>query len=149
MGGVPAFFSFIERYGTHIIVGVTIGGKDVVYVRQHQSSPSTVAEVQKLMQSVADRRFLGQADGHRERTGKEKEVEIVCRRRGGDDMEDSHHTWLSTVPVAPDVIAMTFVSIASLLRGIRGHDFLSHAVDFYLQCKSLCPIFAVASAEPN
>ncbi len=78
-----------------------------------------------------------------------QEVEIVCRRRGGDDMEDSHHTWLSTVPVAPDVIAMTFVSIASLLRGIRGHDFLSHAVDFYLQCKSLCPIFAVASAEPN
>jgi hypothetical protein len=53
-------------------------------------------------------------------------------------MEDSHHTWLSTVPVAPDVIAMTFVSIASLLRGIRGHDFLSRAVDFYLQCKSLC-----------
>ncbi|CAM6021048.1 unnamed protein product [Sphagnum balticum] len=127
--------SFIERYGTHVIVGVTIGGKDVIYVRQHQSSPSTVVEVQKLMQSVADRRFLGQADGHRERTGKEKEVEIVCRRRGGDDMEDSHHTWLSSVPVAPDVIAMTFVSIASLLRGIRGHDFLSHAVDFYLQFK--------------
>jgi hypothetical protein len=74
MGGVPAFFSFIERYGTHIIVGVTIGGKDVVYVRQHQSSPSTVAEVQKLMHSVADRRFLGQADGHRERTGKEKVI---------------------------------------------------------------------------
>jgi hypothetical protein len=66
--------SFIERYGTHIIMGVTIGGKDVVYVRQHQSSPSTVAEVQKLMQSVADRRFLGQADGHRERTGKEKVI---------------------------------------------------------------------------
>ncbi len=77
-----------------------------------------------------------------------QEVEIVCRRRGGDDMEDSHHTWLSTVPVAPDVIAMTFVSIASLLRGIRGHDFLSHAVDFYLQCKSLCPILLLHLQNP-
>jgi hypothetical protein len=49
---------------------VVIGGKDVVYVRQHQSSPATVTEVQKLMQTVADNRFLGQAN--REKTVKEK-----------------------------------------------------------------------------
>jgi hypothetical protein len=65
-----ALASFIEKYGTHIIVGVVIGGKDVVYVRQHQSSPATVTEVQKLMQTVADNRFLGQA--YRERTVREK-----------------------------------------------------------------------------
>jgi hypothetical protein len=49
---------------------VVIGGKDVVYVRQRQSSPVTVTEVQKLIQTVADNRFLGQAN--RERTVKEK-----------------------------------------------------------------------------
>ncbi|KAH8939025.1 hypothetical protein BDL97_15G015400 [Sphagnum fallax] len=70
---VPSFWdpkalaSFIEKYVTHIIEGVVIRGKDVVYVCQHQSSPATVTEVQKLMQTVADNRFLGQAN--RERTG--------------------------------------------------------------------------------
>ncbi|KAH9561732.1 hypothetical protein CY35_05G038500 [Sphagnum magellanicum] len=128
-----ALASFIEKYGTHIIVGVVIGGKDVVYVRQHQSSPATVTEVQKLMQTVADNRFLGQA--YRERTVREKDVDIICRRRGGDDMVDSHSIWLASVPAAPDVIAIRFVSIASLLRGVSGKNFLSHAINLYLQFK--------------
>lgn len=47
-----------------MITSVQVGGKDVIYVRQHQSSPSSVAEVQKLMEGIAEKRFRGQANGH-------------------------------------------------------------------------------------
>lgn len=53
---------FIEKYGTHIIVGVKIGGKDVVYVKQQHSSNLQPTEVQKRLKEMADRRFQD-ADG--------------------------------------------------------------------------------------
>lgn len=52
-------------------------------------------------------------------------------------MVDSHQKWLATVPAAPDVIAMTFVPIASLISGIPGNGYLSRAVNLYLQCTDL------------
>lgn len=53
------FFSrFIEKYGTHIIVGVKMGGKDVIYVKQQHSSSLQPADVQKRLKSIADKRFL-------------------------------------------------------------------------------------------
>lgn len=48
---------FIEKYGTHVIVGVKMGGKDVVYVKQQYSSPLQPADVQKKLKDVADKRF--------------------------------------------------------------------------------------------
>jgi hypothetical protein len=66
-----------------------------------------------------------------------QDVDIICRRRGGDDMVDSHSIWLASVPAAPDVIAIRFVSIASLLTGVSGNNFLSDAINLYLQCMSL------------
>lgn len=69
--------SFIEKYGTHIVVSVKVGGKDVIYVRQHQTSPLQPPEVAKLMQKFADQRFQSVSNGTtsfetRERAGKEK-----------------------------------------------------------------------------
>ena len=49
--------SFIEAYGTHIIVGVKIGGKDVLYLKQQQASTLTSDELQKLLSEVSDDRF--------------------------------------------------------------------------------------------
>ncbi|KAJ4952539.1 hypothetical protein NE237_029371 [Protea cynaroides] len=34
-----ALARFIENFGTHVITSVTIGGKDVIYIKQHHSSP--------------------------------------------------------------------------------------------------------------
>jgi hypothetical protein len=51
--------SFIEKYGTHIITSVKIGGKDVIYARQHQSSSASIIQVQKIIQTMADKSFLG------------------------------------------------------------------------------------------
>lgn len=49
---------FISNFGTHIVVGVKMGGKDVVYVRQQHSSSLQPVEVQKRLKELADRRFL-------------------------------------------------------------------------------------------
>lgn len=49
--------SFIENFGTHIIVSVTIGGKDVIYVKQHQSSPLSKVEIKNYVQDIGNQRF--------------------------------------------------------------------------------------------
>lgn len=49
--------SFIENFGTHIITSVTIGGKDVIYVKQHQSSPLSKMEIKNYVQDIGSQRF--------------------------------------------------------------------------------------------
>ncbi|XP_054778049.1 MACPF domain-containing protein NSL1-like isoform X2 [Prosopis cineraria] len=52
-----ALAEFIEKYGTHIVVGVKMGGKDVVHVKQFRRSILQPTEVQKLLKKEADKRF--------------------------------------------------------------------------------------------
>lgn len=49
---------FIETFGTHIIVGIKMGGKDVIYMKQQHSSTLQPADVQKRLKEMADKRFL-------------------------------------------------------------------------------------------
>lgn len=67
----------------------------------------------------------------------------ICVRRGGVDVGQSHNKWLSTVSESPNVISMSFVPITSLLGGVQGNGFLSHAVNLYLRCQyqfaTFCP----------
>lgn len=49
--------SFIENYGTHIVTSITIGGRDVVYVRQHQSSPLSSLDIENYVKDIGDQRF--------------------------------------------------------------------------------------------
>ena len=56
-------------------------------------------------------------------------------RRGGIDNGQSHSDWLSTVSQSPNVISMSFIPIAPLLRGVDGSGFLSHAINLYLRCE--------------
>lgn len=48
---------FIDTFGTHIIVGVKMGGKDVIYLKQQHSSTLQPIDVQKRLKEMADRRF--------------------------------------------------------------------------------------------
>lgn len=48
---------FIENYGTHVITSVTIGGKDVIYVKQHQSSSLSTMEIKNYIQDIGNQRF--------------------------------------------------------------------------------------------
>ena len=36
---------------------MTIGGKDVIYVKQHQSSPLSTMEIKNYAQNIGDQRF--------------------------------------------------------------------------------------------
>jgi len=61
---IASFFSsFIENFGTHVITSVTIGGKDVIYVKQHQSSPLSTLEIKHYVQDIGNQRF-SDMEGH-------------------------------------------------------------------------------------
>ncbi|OWM79327.1 hypothetical protein CDL15_Pgr003500 [Punica granatum] len=156
-------FRFIETFGTHIIVGIKMGGKDVIYMKQQHSSTLQPAEVQKRLKEMADKRFLdsnGQYNVVPEQVYRNEKVDIrdqrlrfadasssssyllkedivtICKRRGGSDNRNfSHNDWLNTVQLEPDVISMTFIPITSLLSGVPGSGFLSHAINLYLRYK--------------
>ena len=51
--------SFIEKYGTHIIVGLGLGGQDVVYVKQDNSSPLSPSEIKEHLDRLGDQLFTG------------------------------------------------------------------------------------------
>lgn len=40
-----------------MITSVTIGGKDVIYVKQHQSSPLSTMEIKNYIQDIGNQRF--------------------------------------------------------------------------------------------
>ncbi|KAI3961672.1 hypothetical protein MKW92_037919 [Papaver armeniacum] len=64
-----------------------------------------------------------------------EDVVSIHVRRGGTDNGQSHDQWLPTISQSPDVISMSLVPITSLLNGVRGGGFLSHAVNLYLRYK--------------
>ncbi|KAL5577058.1 hypothetical protein UlMin_018757 [Ulmus minor] len=129
--------SFIENFGTHIVTSATIGGRDVVYIRQHQSSPLSAVDIENYVKDMGDHRF--QDSKSQSSAGplkyKDKDVTVIFRRRGGDDLEQSHAKWAETVQLAPDVINMTFTPIVSLLEGVPGLKHLARAIELYLEYK--------------
>ncbi|KAG0494991.1 hypothetical protein HPP92_005985 [Vanilla planifolia] len=60
---------------------------------------------------------------------------LICSKRGGDPYVCSHSKWLQTVPDHPDAIQFKFIPITSLLAGIPGNGYLSHAINLYLRYK--------------
>lgn len=158
-----ALARFIETFGTHIVVGVKMGGKDVIYMKQQHSSTLQPADIQKKLKDMADKRFLdanGQFGMPSEQVYKNDKFEIreqrlrfadtspsssyshkedivsIRKRRGGSDIKNlSHNEWLQSVQLEPDVITMSFIPITSLLNGVPGSGFLSHAINLYLRYK--------------
>ncbi|EOX94138.1 hypothetical protein QUC31_004421 [Theobroma cacao] len=160
----PALAKFIETYGTHIIVGVKMGGKDVVYMKQPHSSPLQPIEVQKKLKDLADEMLIQGTGVHktnyeklnkREKIFKEhglasmdmlqtssysqvefQDIKFICKRNGGKlNTNLSHTEWCQTVQSEPDVISMSFIPITSLLTGVNGSGFLTHAINLYLRYK--------------
>ncbi|CAM8928238.1 unnamed protein product [Rhodiola kirilowii] len=154
---------FIEMYGTHIIVGLKMGGKDVIYLKQQHSSTLKSVELQQRLKDMADKRFadnVGQYTMESEQPGQDNKSEIrmqrirfadmspsssyshkedivrIHKRRGGNDSKNlPHNAWLHTVQDQPDVISMSFIPITSLMNGVPGSGFLSHAINLYLRYK--------------
>lgn len=159
----PSLASFIENFGTHVITSITIGGKDVIYVKQHHTSPLSKLEIKNYIQDIGNHRFSdinshtssGQTKSKDKGvepfsfnsqgiypqpttatypTGKE-DVTVIFRRRGGDDLEQNHSVWLETVKSSPDIIEMTFCPITDLLEEIPAKEHLTRAIGLYLEYK--------------
>ncbi|GAB2267191.1 hypothetical protein Dimus_002176 [Dionaea muscipula] len=162
----PASLSrFIRNFGTHIIVGVAVGGQDLICVRQQPSSTISTAELRADLEDVGDALF---SDGDypralqpKTRDGRQKVpdvfnrvlksnivqvtsivetshkdgISVIRSRRGGNVFLHSHSHWLQTVPADPDAICFKFVPITSLLTGVPGSGYLSHAINLYLRYK--------------
>ncbi|KAL5711617.1 hypothetical protein ACHQM5_013884 [Ranunculus cassubicifolius] len=156
----PASLSrFIQRYGTHIIVGMAVGGQDVICVRQKPSSSIPPAELKAHLEDLGDSWFSDGSISPQIRKKKAPDVfyrvlqassiqltnitetsnkdglAIVCSKRGGNVFLHNHHQWLQTVSSNPDAILFKFVPITTLLSGIPGSGYLSHAINLYLRYK--------------
>ncbi|XP_050206190.1 MACPF domain-containing protein At4g24290-like [Mercurialis annua] len=152
-----ALASFIEKYGTHVVVGVKMGGKDVIYVKQQHSSLLESIDVQKKLKDMADKMFVhgtGQNINEREKFVKEQglafvdqypsssyceteDLRFIHKRKGGLKKNLNHSDWCHTAQFEPDVISMSFIPITSLLSGINGSGFLTHAINLYIRYKPL------------
>ncbi|KAJ0082168.1 hypothetical protein Patl1_10656 [Pistacia atlantica] len=66
---------------------------------------------------------------------KNNDMMSILIRRGGVDLNQSHNQWLSTISQSPNAISMSFVPVTSLLAGVPGTGFLTHAVNLYLRYK--------------
>ncbi|KAL2342865.1 hypothetical protein Fmac_004150 [Flemingia macrophylla] len=144
-----ALARFIERFGTHVIVGVIMGGKDVLYVRQEDTSYLGIRQehtsclgptkIQKLLKDTANMMFKDSADNHRVASEDlwkdQKNIYLIHSRRGGSSQNMYHSEWLDTIDSEPDVIALFLLPLTSLLRSIRGSGFVSHAINLYLRYK--------------
>ncbi|KAH6821924.1 hypothetical protein C2S53_002809 [Perilla frutescens var. hirtella] len=161
----PASLSrFIQTYGTHIVVGMAVGGQDVLCVKQKPSSPIPPAELKGYLEELGDCLFSDTNSPILERTAKDnkkKVPEVFCRmlqthtmqftsitetsskdgltliwsKRGGDVFAQSHSRWLQTMAANPEAVLFKFVPITSLLNGIPGSGYLSHAINLYLRYK--------------
>uniref|UniRef100_A0A7N2L6W9 MACPF domain-containing protein n=2 Tax=Quercus lobata TaxID=97700 RepID=A0A7N2L6W9_QUELO len=156
-----ALARFIEKYGTHIIVGLSIGGQDVVLVKQDTSSELGPTQLKNHLDKLGDQLFTGTCN-FSPLNSKIKEkapqafnvfvtqpvafnsfssvntkdgITVICYKKGGDPSVSSHCEWLLTVPSMPDAIQFSFIPITSLLRGVPGKGFLSHAINLYLRYK--------------
>ncbi|KAI4357512.1 hypothetical protein L6164_001455 [Bauhinia variegata] len=157
-----ALSRFIEKYGTHILVGLSIGGKDVALVKQDVSSNLEPSELKKHLDELGDQLFTGACNFYpkpKEHKYKAPQafdvfgsqnvsyinnstsvcskdgITVICSRRGGDTLVSSHSEWLLTVPHNPDAVHFSFIPITSLLKAAPGRGFLSHAINLYLRYK--------------
>ncbi|CAN6550042.1 unnamed protein product [Malus baccata var. baccata] len=135
----PALARFIEKYGTHIVVGLSVGGEDVVLVKQDKSSNMQPSDLKNHLNELGDQQFTGACSfspSHsKSKDQKHKGISVIFYKKGGDLLASSHYEWLLTAPSMPDAIQFSFIPITSLLKDVPGKGFLSHAINLYLRYK--------------
>ncbi|KAJ6777196.1 MACPF DOMAIN-CONTAINING PROTEIN CAD1 [Salix koriyanagi] len=116
-----ALARFIEKYGTHAVVGIKMGGKDMIYVKQQHSSPLQPVDVQKKLKDMADRIFI---DGGRSTMNSDKfsDREKLVKQQGlafMDQFPSSSYSHTEDIK---------FISK-------RKVDSLTHAINLYIRYK--------------
>ncbi|KAG5041341.1 hypothetical protein JHK85_013817 [Glycine max] len=110
-----ALARFIERFGTHVIVGVSMGGKDVLYLRQGDTSYLGPTSIQKLLKDTANMKFKDSADNHclaSEDLCNQKELPrqwapVLSEIRLGSRWKHQVNTWLKFSILGPKLYINT------------------------------------------
>lgn len=147
---------FIEKYGTHIIISASVGGQDVLYLKESYTSLLSAQDIHRKLKSAADE-YFSENSGKRNVDYKDsetlllnsqqfrgtippllisdKDYTVISQRRGGYYFSKTHSDWQETVNMYPEAISLSFVPITSLLSGAAGSGFLQHAINLYLRYK--------------
>ncbi|KAK8655737.1 hypothetical protein V6N13_108304 [Hibiscus sabdariffa] len=140
-----ALARFIEKYGTHVIVGLSMGGRDVVLVRQDKSSNLQPSQLKKHLDDLADQLFTGTCSFNP--NSKHPNLKVPQAFNIFDQLPLAFNAYpsISTKDVGnhcymlkkgrPDAIHFNFIPITSLLKAVPGKVFLSHAINLYLRYK--------------
>ncbi|KAB2620084.1 MACPF domain-containing protein [Pyrus ussuriensis x Pyrus communis] len=160
----PALARFIEKYGTHIVVGLSVGAEDVLLVKQDKSSNMQPSDLKNHLHELGDQHFTGACSfspSHSKSKDQKHKVpqtfnvfhdpqlaingfsttntkdgtSVTFYKKGGDPMASSHYEWLLTAPSMLDAIQFSFIPITSLLKDVPGKGLLSHAINLYLRYK--------------
>lgn len=67
---------FIQTYGTHIVVGMAVGGQDLLCVKQRPSSPIPPAELKGYLEELGDCLFSDTNSPILERTAKDNKKKV-------------------------------------------------------------------------
>ncbi|KAE8719218.1 MACPF domain-containing protein [Hibiscus syriacus] len=139
-----ALARFIEKYGTHVILGLSIGGHDVILVRQDKSSNLDSSLLKKHLYDLGDQVFTGYCSFTPKTKDQKQKVpeafnifdqHLLPSMATPSSMPKIHCEWLPTVAGKPDAIHFSFIPITSLLKNVPGKGFLSHAINLYLRYK--------------
>ncbi|KAE8707548.1 MACPF domain-containing protein NSL1 [Hibiscus syriacus] len=90
-----AIAELIEKYGTHVVVGVKMGAKDVIHEETYMPW-----ELQGVL--------AGSTRPSVDTCSKNNDIMNIYIRRGGIDFGQSHSQWLSTISQSPNVISLAF-----------------------------------------
>lgn len=68
---------FIQTYGTHIVVGMAVGGQDLLCVKQRPSSPIPPAELKGYLEELGDSLFSDTNSPILERKTKDDKKKVI------------------------------------------------------------------------
>lgn len=71
---------FIQTYGTHIIVGMGVGGQDLLCVKQRPSSPIPPAELKGYLEELGDCLFSDTNSPILERMAKDDKKKVLLMK---------------------------------------------------------------------
>lgn len=104
-----ALADFIEKYGTHVVVGVKMGGKDVIHIKQLQNSTLEPTQVQTLLKQLADEKFSEDSN---------EKLPSEAAKVSGKQKEKNSVNWELNTPFMNSIVP-------SIVSHSRNNDLLS------------------------
>lgn len=71
-------FRFIQTYGTHIIVGLAVGGQDIICIKQRPSSEISPADLRGYLEDLGDHIFSDGRSPLLERKTRDGKQKVYC-----------------------------------------------------------------------